>query len=985
LKRVPTPSRPPSEPKTARPKAARRKTAGPETAAPKAAGRRTAKPTTPAGFTQLAAGGAFLKRTARRQGLNKPDRRGALKRWAIRLVLAVVALVVLWQLFLVAVGIITNDMWFDSVQAGSVYHTQLEARTLLFCVFAVVGGVVGGLTTWAVTRIRPKLELSSDYDTFRWSFRKFEPRVRPFIVVLGVVVPAILLGRSAQRGWQTYLLWRHVTPFHQTDPLFHKDISFFMEVYPFHQFVVTLLLRAVTYCLFIAVIAGYWYGTWRLRRGHRKVTNGFTRLVSLLLAAYVALRAVNYWVSRYGLVTSTRGPVTGAGYTDTNASLPSKYVLMAVAIVCALALLANAVLAGRVRLFGRIRVFGRVRLIAATLVVAFVFVQLAGSAWPGLVYHFREQPSASKVDLKEIAQNQKATLAAFGLDGDVSTVGYDGSASANDSATQVQLANTTAQASVIDPNQVSPTFNVKQQLQSYYGFKSTLDTSHYDINGKSQDVALATRELKPSGIPSASWVNQHLVYTHGYGVVAAPTTKVDAKTASPVFLDGGLPPGQQIPVTRPQIYFGQGFNSSSYSIVGQPKGSTTNLEFDHPGSNGSSASVSTTYAGKGGIPIGSALRRLLFAVQMGSPNILFSSELNSASQLLEVLNPAARVAKVAPWLTLDGNVYPAVVDGQVKWIVDGYTTSSNYPYSQLVNLHSATATTLTADGASVAQPRTQVNYMQNSVKAVVDAYTGKVSLYEWNQKQHADPLLKAWESVFPGLVEPQSDISSALLTQMRYPTDLFNVQRTVLAKYHVSGASNFYSGNDFWTVPTDPTVGSSNTINSSTAAGVTNSSRGTASAPQPSRYMSMSATGSGTQQYRLSTPMVTLSGRGLAAFISVNAEPGPDYGKFTVLDFPSSSGGESPSQVQNDIESDTNITKALTLQRGGNSNVVLGDLESIPVDGRILYVEPVYTQSTGGASFPILRHVIALYGTGQPSFENKLSAAIRVAIQSAGT
>ncbi len=295
-----------------------------------------------------------------------------------------------------------------------------------------------------------------------------------------------------------------------------------------------------------------------------------------------------------------------------------------------------------------------------------------------------------------------------------------------------------------------------------------------------------------------------------------------------------------------------------------------------------------------------------------------------------------------------------------------------------------TATTLTADGASVAQPRTQVNYLQNSVKAVVDAYTGKVSLYEWNQKQHTDPLLKAWESVFPDLVERQSAIPSALLSQLRYPTDLFNVQRTLLAKYHVSQASAFYSGNDFWTVPTDPTVAASNTINSSTAGGVTNSSRGSTSAPQPSRYMSMSATGTGAQQYRLSTPMVTLNGRDLAAFISVDAEPGPGYGKFTVLDFPSSSGGESPSQVQNDIESDTTITEALTLQRGGNSNVVLGDLESIAVDGRILYVEPVYTQSTGGSSFPILRHVIALYGNGQPSFRNTLRAAIKDAIRSTG-
>jgi uncharacterized membrane protein (UPF0182 family) len=243
-----------------------------------------------------------------------------------------------------------------------------------------------------------------------------------------------------------------------------------------------------------------------------------------------------------------------------------------------------------------------------------------------------------------------------------------------------------------------------------------------------------------------------------------------------------------------------------------------------------------------------------------------------------------------------------------------------------------------------------------------------VSLYEWNQDQHPDPLLHAWESVFPGLVQPQSDIPSDLLPQLRYPTDLFNVQRYLLAKYHVTQPSNFYSGNDFWSVPSDI------------------STQGASSPPLASRYMSMSLNGSGAQQYSLSSPMVTLNGRQLTAFVSVDAQPGPDYGKFTILDFSSASQSESPSQVQNDIESDTTITDELTLQRGGNSSVVLGEVDAIPVAGRMLYVEPVYTRSNGSASFPILRHVIALYGNGDPSFENSLGPAVRDAIRSdAGT
>jgi uncharacterized membrane protein (UPF0182 family) len=913
-------------------------------------------PSTAGPFTKMVTAGSYLRR-ARRQGSNLKR----WKRWILRLLIVAAAFIVLWLLFGVAVRIIATQMWFDSVDHGSAYRTMVEAQILLFCIFAVIGGVLSGLTMVALRRLRSPLPVSADDDTIRWIFRKYEPRLSRVLVLLAVVVPAVLVGRSAAGGWQTYLLWRHASAWHATDPLFHKDISFFVEVNPFHVMVVALLAKAVTYALWIAAVGGYWYGGWRLRGGGRKVTGDFTRLLSLLLAGYVALKAVNYWLARYALVTSGRGGITGPSYTDVHAALPSKYVLMAIAIVCALALLANAMLADRVR------PFGRVRTLATVVVVVLGASALFGSAWPALEFHYREAPSAAKLDLSEIAHNEQATRTAFGLNGDVTTRSYNASTPTNTSAL-VQLADTTAQTPLIDPNQLSPTFNVEQQIQAYYGFKSTLDIGNYALGGRQQDVALAVRELQMNAIPHQSWVNNHLVYTHGYGVVAAPTTELDPKTNNPLFLDGGIPPDQQIPVTRPQVYFGPAFGSSSYAIVGQPATSRAQVEFDHPGGSGSSSSTHSTFQGDGGIPIGSTLRRLLFAMQLNDPNIFFSSEVNSASQLLMLRSPRARVAKLAPWLTLDGDVYPAVVDGSIKWIVDGYTTSSNYPDSQEVNLHSASATNLTANGASVAQPNRQVNYLQNSVKAVVDAYTGKVSLYEWNQDQHPDPLLKAWESVFPGLVQPQSSIPTDLLSQLRYPTDLFNVQRYLLAKYHVTQPSNFYSGNDFWSVPTDVT-----------ASANSNSS----GAPIPSKYMSMSLDGSGVQQYSLSSPMVTLNRRQLTAFVAVDARPGPDYGKITVLNFPATSDSESPSQVQNDIESDTAITDELTLQRGGNSKVVLGELDAIPVAGRMLYVEPVYTRSNGNASFPILRHVIALYGNGDPSFDDTLGQAVRDAIRSA--
>lgn len=894
--------------------------------------------------------------------------RAVLRRWAPRLVIAVTALAVVFEIGKVAVRIATTYLWFDSVHAGSVYSTEIWSKVLLFAVFGTVAALIGGMTLWALRRARPRLAIHPEDDVFRATFRRFEPRVGWLLPVLAAVVPGVRVGERAAAQWQTYLLWSHAQPWHTTDPLFHKDLSFFIEVYPFHLAIDSLLSIAVEYGVLISVVGGYWYGGWRVRGGRQKVTRSFVVLLSVLAAAYILLKAVGYWLTRYAVTTSGQGPVTGAGYTAVHALLPSKDTMVVVTALAAAALVVNGF------------VVGRARMLFGTTAVLLVAALAIGAAWPRLVYRFREAPSAAQVDLPEIAQNQRATRTAFGLDGNVTTVGYRSHGTSGKQL--VKLANSTAQIPVIDQNKMSPTFTVKQQLQPYYQFTNTLDIGHYNLPGApGQDVALATRELNLSGIPSNSWVNNHLVYTHGYGVVATPLSKVDSATESPIFLDGGIPSSQQIPVSRPQVYFGQGFPAGSYAIVGRPAGSHQNLEFDHPAPKGSTDSAHTTYTGDGGIPIGSTFRKALFAASLRSPSILFSSELNSASQLLEVRNPRARVAKVAPWLTLDGDVYPAVVDGRIKWIVDGYTTSHRYPDAQRINLHGATNTTLTQDGSSVSQPGTGINYMHNSVKAVVDAYTGKVTLYAWNQKQQPDPLLKAWESVFPGLVKPQSSISSALLSQLRYPTDLFNVQRTLLAKYHVHGAANFYSGNDFWTVPTDPTVAATRTLN----AGRGSASTSAATPNQPSQYMSLSADGFGSQRYALSSPMVTYNGRDLAAFVSVDAQPGPDYGKFTVMSFPSAGGGESPSQVQNDIESDTRITEALTLQRGGQSKVVLGSLETIPVAGQLLYVEPVYTQSTSGQSFPILRHVIALYGNGAPSFDNGLQGALRAAMQSPGT
>lgn len=883
-----------------------------------------------------------------------------LKRIGIRLLVVAVVLVALFYAFMAFVNIRTNVLWYRAVHADDVYGTILGAQILLFAVFGGLAALAVAGSLLMVIRGRPRFRPDPVRQKWRARFLRVESHVRYGVIAVVAIYLGVRVGSRATHRWQAYLMWRHSQPWHQTDPQFHRDLSYFVSVLPFHRMVVSYLSSIVVTCLVVTLVASYLYGALRIRGRGRRMTPWLKAQVSLLLGLYLLLKAASYWLGRFTLTTSNRGPVTGLSYTDAHAVLPGKTILMVVAIVCALALIANVWLR-------------RLRWLVAGLVAMAVAAVLVGGIWPSLVYRYREEPSASTLDRTSIERNQAATMSAFGLDHQVTTQRFGVTRQARPTgAALLQAAKSIAQIRLLDPNQLSPTFNVKQQLQAYYRFKSTLDIDHYPIDGREQDVAIAVRELNLSGISRSTWTNKHLVYTHGYDVVAAPTDRMDPRTGTPDFINGGLPPHNQIPVSTPQIYFGQ--NSPSYSIVGQPPGSTTNLEFDYPSSNGSSKAVHTTYAGGGGVPIGSRFTRLLYAVKLHDPNIFFSSEINDSSSLLTVRNPRNRVAQVAPWLTLDGDVYPAVVDGHVYWVVDGYTSTSSYPDSQRINLRNATSTSLTRNGSSVVQPSTSVNYLHNSVKAVVDAYTGQVTLYSWNQAAQPDPVLQTWEHAFPGLVQDESKIPQALLPHLRYPQDLFDVQRSLLASYHVTDAGDFYNGSAFWKVPNDPTVAATNSLNPSGGSG-------SASSPtMASTYMTLSATGDGSPAYSLSTPMVTLNYRDLAGFLTVNAEAGPDYGKFTLLEFPAGQSVESPAQIQNDIESDNAISKALTLQRGGNSKVRLGNLLTVPLEGKVLYVEPVYTQAQGGNSFPILRHVIAIYGNGEPAFKPTLNAALKQAL-----
>ena len=576
---------------------------------------------------------------------------------------------------------------------------------------------------------------------------------------------------------------------------------------------------------------------------------------------------------------------------------------------------------------------------------------LIAGIYPSAIQQFTVKPSESSKEAPFIQRNIDSTRAAYGIDG---VVMQDYNATLTTNAGQLaDDAATIANIRLMDPNVLAATFRQLQQIKPYYTFPESLDIDRYKVNGVSRDTVVAVRELNIEGNPSRNWINDHLVYTHGFGFVAAFGNTRDAD-GKPTFAVGDLPSTKGLGEFEPRIYFGE--NVPDYSIIGGVK-TDTPVEFDYPDDASANGQKNVTYSGKGGVPAGSTINKLLFAIKYQEQRILLSNLINKDSKILFERNPRDRVAKVAPWLTLDGDPYPAIVDGKIQWIIDGYTTSASYPYSQTTTLSTATTDALTANSAAVtAQANKNVNYIRNSVKATVDAYDGTVTLYQWDEK---DPVLATWMKAFPGTVTPKSKMSAQLLEHIRYPEDLFRVQREVLSSYHVKTADAFYGGQDFWRVPRDPSTFGAN------------------ASAQPPYYLTLQMPGTKTPAFSLTTPFVPRGGReNLSAFAAVNSTAGAEYGKITVLQLPRSTNVAGPSQVASNFEAKPEVANSLSLLRQGGSDVVLGNLLTLPVGSGLLYVQPVYVKATSNAAaYPLLQKVLVSFGD-QIGYDDSLKGAL---------
>lgn len=836
---------------------------------------------------------------------------------------------------------VTEILWFNQIGAQQVFWTRWLVIIGLVLLGTIVNASIVGINMQIAYKNRP----TSHSVNYNPQLREYQRQLEPFRKLVFIAVPLFIgftTGTALAADWDQILLWWNSTPFGQTDPQWGVDLSFYMFTLPVLQMLFYLLTRVFVASLLATVVVHYLYSgivlfpRFRVSKRARLQLGILAALVSLIVAG-------RYWIGRYLLLTSEGGRIDGALYQQVNAQIPAQTILTVTSILVAILFIVAAFR-------------GSWHLPATGVAVTVVSALVVGFVYPTLIQEFKVKPNERALESPYIQRNIDATLDAYGIK-DVELQSY--SAKTETSAGQLRDdAASTQQIRLIDPDVVSPTIRQLKQSRSYYTFESQLSVDRYEIDGVKRDTVIAVRELNLDGLDEneRNWVNEHTIFTHGYGVVAAYGNKVDSK-GEPAWWEEGIPSMGDMGEYEQRVYFSP--SSPQYSIVGAPQGAKP-LELDYP-DEASDGQVPTTFEGDGGPSVGNFFNKLLYAIKFQSTNIFFASQINEKSQILYDRDPALRVAKVAPYLTLDRKPYPAVVDmdGDPKtpkrlvWIVDAYTTSNHYPYAQHVNIAQTTVDSSTKESEFYAADL-EINYIRNSVKAVVDAYDGSVKLYQWDEK---DPVLSSWMKTFPGKVQPLSEISGDLMAHMRYPQDLFKVQRSLLAAYHVTKADNFYTGGDRWRLSENPT-------SARRADGVT--------PYQPPYYLTMQMPGQDSAEFSLTSVFVP-GGKSdrepMAGFLAVDSETGSEpgkiregYGKLRLLALPSSTTVPGPGQVQNNFNANSEIARELNLLDQEGSELILGNLLTLPVGGGLLYVQPVYLQGTGSTKYPVLRKVMTAFG-----------------------
>ncbi|MDR1214223.1 MAG: UPF0182 family protein [Propionibacteriaceae bacterium] len=847
-------------------------------------------------------------------------------------VLIVIALAWLYVTF---TTVWTDHLWFDALGYNRVFVTQLLTKIALVAGFGLVMGLVVGLTVWLVVKSQP-----SDRSLPRpaEAYRQVIDGHKRLVVLIPAVLFAFFGGASGIGQAPTFLAWANQEPFGVTDPRFGLDVSFYVFDYPWYSQVLSFLLVTVGLAIAVALFGHFVLGGLAAPTPRGRVsTKAAHRHVALLAAVFFVVYGFKKLLDRYGELLVSGDLLDGLSYTGDHAQIGAHTVMAVISWLTA----GLFVFAAFWRPNWRLPITSVVLMVVSSIIV--------GMVYPAFVQSFQVNPTRPDKERPYVEYNIAATRSAYGIE-EVEIADY--SATTTVAAGQLKSdAEALPGIRLIDPAMVQQTFEQLQQVRGYYSFAPVLDVDRYVVNGKETDVVVAAREMNQSGLPSSDWNNIHTVYTHGYGLVAAYGNRRQSD-GEPDWIARDIPTVGDLKAEQPRIYFGE--LADTYAVVGRTEGQEA-IEFDTPGGGQSGGEQYNTYDGETGVPIGGLVNRVLYATRFASMNLLLSDRVNENSRILYDRTPRERVQQVAPWLTIDSDVYPAIVSGRIVWIVDCYTTSASYPNSYRTTISEAISDTRTNANQSALRPTDQINYIRNSVKATVDAYTGQVTLYAWEPD---DPVLKTWMKVYPGTVTDRSQISGELMAHLRYPSDLFKIQRQVLRRYHMTDPQQWYQQSDLWNIPNDPVRG--------VAQGGTK---------EPAYYLSIkwpeitsagqTAPADESPLFSLTTVYTPNNRENLSAYMSVVAEAtNQDYGRIRVLRMSDTQQIEGPGQAFNSITGNEQVASLLRpYLNQGSAAASYGNLLTIPLGGGLLYVQPIYTQREGtNGSFPVLRYVVVRFG-----------------------
>lgn len=884
----------------------------------------------------------------------------------------VVALIVILLSLRGLAGLWTDYLWFQSVGKTSVFRGVLLTKLFLALVFIALFFVLMMASLEIADRFAPEDADPNQLNELVLRYREHVfPRGRTVRLVTSVIF-ALLGGAGASKEWNNWDLFRYSLNFtgaNSIDPQYHRNVGFYIFRLPFIQFLLNWAFEAFIVVLIVSVVFLYLNGAFSPQSSDRRATAAAKTHVSVLLGVLAIIKGVDYYYERLELVLSRSHTVNGATATSVHAQKPALFLLMVIAVIAAVLFLAN------------IRQRGWILPTAAVALWAVVAI-IVGGVYPALYQSLRVKPSEFTREKPYIQLNINATQYAYGLNNVQVDSSYSYSPTISPSQIQgnsdqsVANQQTLGNVRILDPAvNLLNTFNKYQALRSYYSFND-LDLDRYNLAldppalPQTTATIASVRELN-NAVPSG-FVNQHLTYTHGYGAVVAPISQngVNPTDGTPNFSLSSLPP-TGVPTLNPtgsEVYYGVGSSASGY-VIGRSK--TPELDYENPNTG---QEKTTSYTGKGGVAAGSFLRRLAFALRFGDANFVLSGQITPSSRVMYIRNVVARAQKSAPFLKFDSDPYAVIAnDGQLYWILDAYTTTDNYPYSQNANTDRVPLNS---------GLRTTFNYVRNSVKVVVNAYDGSMYFFDMGT---GDPILSVYERAFPDLFIPVSQADNlipGISEHFRYPEDIFTVQTNMYGRYHLSNPADFYSQAQAWAVSPDPGSG----LLSNTTEGAATAAASTTSGPPPvnrlaAQYVLAHLPGQTTQDFMLLTPFVPIASstasQNLTAFMTASAYPG-QYGQLNVYDLPPGSTIDGPGLIANAIRSNTAISSEMTLlnQPNGGSSVELGEVAIVPIDDTLLYVQPMYVESSTN-QVPTLRDVLVVYNnTAYHSNNASLDAAL---------